>query len=86
MDGMFCMNGTTCVPKSVLHYSVLVLIFNGTIAYMKCNQVQLNSTISEQVRHPTPEKQIFLRKKGPQAGFKPRTPTTIPERTHALDR
>ena len=38
------------------------------------------------VRHPTPEKQIFVRKKRPQEGIKFRTPTTIPERTHALDR
>ena len=36
----------------------------------------------------TPEKQFFflLRKKCPQAGFEPRTPTTNLEHTHALDR
>ena len=34
---------------------------------------------------PTPEKQIFVRKKRPQERIKFRTPTTIPERTHALD-
>ena len=40
------------------------------------------------VHHPTPEKQFFFlfTKKRPQAGFEPRTSTTNPEHTHALDR
>ena len=41
------------------------------------------------VRHPTPEKQIFsflFRKKRPQVGFEPRTPTPNPEQSHALAR
>ena len=39
------------------------------------------------VCHPTPKIQFFFlfRKKCPQAGFKPKTPTTNPKRTHNLD-
>ena len=69
------------MQNKILYYRSLPSVTFITTCWSRQNDFNL-------VNHPTLEKQFlfYFRKKRPQTGFEPSTPTMNPELTHALDR